>query len=90
MDDRSWMYQDSPKGYCMMNYCNEVQGFINYELSNSINISGDDIRCPYKRCKNKKFFNLDVVTMHLLQKSLWINICFGFHKEIHMFFMKPW
>ena len=37
-----------------MNYCNEIQGFINYAISNSRNISGGGIRCPCKRCKNKK------------------------------------
>ena len=37
-----------------MYYCNGVQGFINYTLSNLRNISGDGIRCPCKRCKNKK------------------------------------
>ena len=52
-----------------MNYCNRVEGFINYVLSNSRNINGYSIRCPCKRCKNKNFINLDVVTMHLLQKE---------------------
>ena len=36
-----------------MDYCNEVENFINYVLSNPRNISGGDIRCPCKRCKNK-------------------------------------
>jgi hypothetical protein len=27
MDDRSWMYRDSPQGLRRMDYCNEVQGF---------------------------------------------------------------
>jgi hypothetical protein len=60
------MYQDSPKGLCRMDYYNWVQGFIDYTLSNPTNINGDDIRCSCKRCKNKKFLNLDVVTMHVL------------------------
>jgi hypothetical protein len=30
MDDRSWMYRDSPQGLRMMDYCNGVQGFINF------------------------------------------------------------
>jgi len=66
MDDRSLMYRDSLQGLQMMDYCNKIQGFINYTLSNSRNISGGGIRCPCKRCKNKKFLDLDVVTMHLL------------------------
>jgi hypothetical protein len=66
MDDLSWMYRDSPEGLHMINYCNEVQDFINYVLSNPRNINGDNIRCPCKRCKNKNFLDLDVITMHLL------------------------
>jgi len=41
MDNRSWMYRDSPQGLRMMDYCNEVYNFINYALSNSRNISGE-------------------------------------------------
>lgn len=63
------MYYVSPEGLHKMEYCNEVKGFINYTLCNLINISGGGIRCPYKRCKNKKFLDLDVVMMNLLQKK---------------------
>ena len=52
-----------------MNYYNEVHGFINYALFNPRNISESDIRCPCKRCKNKKFLDLNVVTMHFLYKK---------------------
>jgi len=69
MNDRSWMYQYLPKGVRRMDYNSEVQGFINYIISNPRNINRDSIRCPYKRCKNKKFLDSDVVTMHLLQKE---------------------
>jgi len=50
------MYRVSPEGLYRMNYCNEVQGFINYILSNHKNISGGSIRYPYKMCKNKKVY----------------------------------
>ena len=33
MDDRSWMYQDSPQGLWRMDYCNGVQSFINFTTS---------------------------------------------------------
>jgi len=36
-----------------MNYCNRVQSFINYALSNPRNISGGGIRCLCKMCKKK-------------------------------------
>jgi hypothetical protein len=63
------MYRDSPQELRKMDYCNGVQDFINYTISNPRNISGCDIRCPCKMCKNKKLFNTDVVTMHFLHKK---------------------
>ena len=53
MNDRSWIYRDSPIRLCGMDYCNRVQGFINYTLSNMRNISGGNIRCP----SNSNFAN---------------------------------
>ena len=53
-----------------MNYYNEVQGLINYALFNPRNISESDIRYPCKRCKNKKFLDPDIVTIHFLQKKV--------------------
>jgi len=67
----------------MMNYCNEVQDFINYTISNLRNISGGGIRSPCKRCKNKKkFLNPDVITIHLLQKEFMKQyLCWYARKE---------
>jgi hypothetical protein len=36
-----------------MNYCNEIEGFINYSLSNPKNIGGDGIRYTCNMCTNK-------------------------------------
>jgi len=55
MDDRSWMYRDSPEKLRRIDYYNGVKVFINYSLSNLRNISECGIRCPCKRCKIKKF-----------------------------------
>ena len=66
MDGRSWIYRDLPQSLWMMDYYNNIQGFINYAQSNPINISEEDLRCSCNRCKNKKFLGPDVVTMHLL------------------------
>jgi hypothetical protein len=30
IDDHLWMYWNSPQGLRRMNYCNDVQGFINF------------------------------------------------------------
>jgi hypothetical protein len=54
MDDHSWIYRNSTEGFCKMYYCNGVQVFMNHTLSNPRNINEDGIRCPCKRCKNKK------------------------------------
>jgi hypothetical protein len=56
MNDRSLiLYRDSPERLREIDYCDEVQDFINYALSNSRNISGGNIRYPCMRCKNKIF-----------------------------------
>ena len=73
MDDRSWMYRDSPQGLRRMGYCNGVQGFINFATSIPRNFTGDGIRCPCRKCQNKKYLHPDVVTMHLLQKGFMEN-----------------
>jgi hypothetical protein len=76
------MHRDSPQGLRRMNNYNRVQGFINYTLSNLRNINGEGIRCPCKRCKNKKFLDRDVVTMHLLQKGFIEKyMCWYAHEE---------
>jgi hypothetical protein len=82
MDDRSLMYKDSPKGLRMMDYCNEVQYFINYATSIPRNICGGGIRYPCKRCQNKKFLYLYVITIHLLYKGFIEEyLCWYAHRE---------
>jgi hypothetical protein len=56
MDDHSWIYRDSPQGFQRMDYCNGIQGFINFVTSIPINFTGGGIRCPCKKCENKKVF----------------------------------
>jgi hypothetical protein len=46
MDNRFWMDRVSPKGLRKMDYCNGIEGFINYVLSNPRKISEGDIRYP--------------------------------------------
>jgi len=69
MDDRSWMYRDSPQGLRRMDYCNGVQGFINFATSIPMNFTNGGIRCPCRKCKIKNFLHQDVVMMHLLTKG---------------------
>jgi len=71
----------------MMDYCNEVQGFINFAISIPRNFNGGGIRCPCRKCKNKKFLHLDVVTIYLLHKGFMEDyLCWYAHGEF--FFCK--
>ena len=66
-----------------MDYCNGVQGFINFATSIPINFTGGGIRCPCRKCQNKKYLHLDVVTMHLLHKGFIENYqCWYAHREV--------
>ena len=67
----------------MMDYYNRIQSFINFATSISRNFSGDGIKCPYRRCKNKKFLHPDVVTMHLLHKRFMEDyLCWYAHEKL--------
>jgi len=83
MDDRSWMYRDSPQGLQRMDYCNGVQGFINFATSIPRNFTDSSIRCPCRKYKNLKFLHQDVVTMHLLTKGFMEDyLCWYVHGEL--------
>jgi hypothetical protein len=70
----------------MMDYCNGV-----FTTSIMRNISGGDIRCPCRRCKNKKFLHPYIVTMYLLQKKgLWRITCVGMYTESYLFIIRAW
>ena len=83
MDDSSWKYQDSTQGLWRIDYYNGVQGFTNFATSIPKNFSGGDIRCPYRKCKNKKYLPLIIITIHLLHKGFMKNyLCWYVHGEI--------
>jgi len=90
MNYRSWIYRVSFEELCMMDYCNEVDDFINYTISNPKNISGTGIRYPCKMCENKKFLDLNIIAMHLLQKSNSWKIHMLVCTRRTMFFIKQW
>jgi len=76
------MYRDSPQELQRMNYCNGVQG-INFATSIPRNFSGGGIKCPYMKCKNKKYLHSDVVTIYPLHKGFMEDyLCWYAHKEL--------
>jgi hypothetical protein len=67
----------------MMDYCNEVQGFINFTTSIPRNFTVGGIRCPCRKCENKKYLHPDVVMMHLLNKGFIENYLYWYaHGEV--------
>ena len=90
MDDRSCMYRDSPQELWMMDYCNRVQGFINFATFIPRNFSGGGIKYPYRKCKNKKFLHQDVVTMHLLTIEFMEDYLCWYAHENYLFLMRTW
>jgi hypothetical protein len=74
-----------------MNYCNRVQSFINYALSNPRNISGGGIRCPCKMCKKKVFRSRccnDASSTEKVHREIYVLVYM--HKKNHMFLTIPW
>jgi len=83
MNDYSWMYRDSPQELRRMDYCNGVQGFINFATSIPKNFIGCGISCPCMKCENKKYPHPDIVMMHLLHKWFMENyLCWYAHREV--------
>jgi hypothetical protein len=66
------VHQYSLKGLRLIDYYNGIQSFINYALSNLRNISGNDIRYLFKRCKNKN--------KNLCRRTMIINTDRKFHR----------
>jgi hypothetical protein len=89
MDDRSWMYQDSPKGLYRKNYLEEFEGFIIFVPFKLKNISIGKIRCSCVKCKNKKSHHKDIVMIHLIKKVLSRNAYVYLHMKNLMLLTKP-
>jgi hypothetical protein len=66
-----------------MDYCNGVQGFINFATYIPRNFTRGDIMCPCRKCQNKKYLHPDVVMMHLLHKGFMVDyLCWYAHGEL--------
>jgi len=71
------------QGLWMMDYCNGVQGFINFATSIPRNFTDSGIRCPCRKCKNLKFLHQDVVMIHFLTKGFMEDyLCWYAHGEL--------
>jgi hypothetical protein len=66
-----------------MNYCNGVQGFINFATSIPRNFTRGGTKYPCKKCKIKKYLHPDVLMMHLLHKGFMEDyLCWYAHGEL--------
>jgi hypothetical protein len=79
------VYRDSPERLRQMDYCNGIEGFINYALSNPRNISGCNIRCLCKRCKNKKVSQSRCCNeVSSIKRVYEENLCWFAHVELYV------
>jgi hypothetical protein len=61
----------------------DFRGFINFTTSILRNFTGGGIKCPYRKCKNKKYLHSDVVMMHLLHKGFMKDyLCWYAHEKL--------
>lgn len=74
MDDLSWMYRRLMDNCLHFEYIVDVRRFINFAfLIDKKCITGKN-KCPYMRCKNKKFLKEDDIYKHQLNKAF--LLCF--------------
>ena len=64
--ERSWMYKRNCKGVYIIRYLEEVKELIQFAKKKFPN----EVRCPCKRCDNRKLFVLEVVRDHLVKEGL--------------------
>ena len=76
------------QGLRRMDYCNGVQGFINFATSIPRNFTGGGIRSPCRKCENKKYLHPDVVMMHLLHITRFTSV--GMHMEKYLVVRGEW
>ena len=68
--DRSWMYmRQKPGGGVTKHFGEGVQLFLDYVFSQPDEVRRGEIVCPCARCKFKKVYDRETVTMHLYTKG---------------------
>ncbi|CAM9000576.1 unnamed protein product [Rhodiola kirilowii] len=75
IQERSWMYNQCVQG---KSYCNEafmlgVREFIQLAISRCGHSNGNRMRCPCRKCKNKKHHEAGVVETHLYDSGFTAN-----------------
>ncbi|KAK1353411.1 hypothetical protein POM88_052546 [Heracleum sosnowskyi] len=69
-NDRAWMYQRLDSQGCLNPaFVNGVENFMEYAISRPSSLDGINIQCPCFNCKNIKFWNAEIVKLHLLKKG---------------------
>lgn len=91
MDDRSWMYRKNMPGGkgITEEFINGVNGFAKWVVAKSSYTGFKKIKCPYAKCKNKKYQDIETMKVHLYSKSFvpnyfnWICHCEQFIPTDH-------
>ncbi|WMV37676.1 hypothetical protein MTR67_031061, partial [Solanum verrucosum] len=65
---RGWMYERlDGRGGILSSFITGVNNFIQYACSQKNRMSGDNIKCPCKKCHNLKYMDVEMVKYHLFQ-----------------------
>jgi len=65
---RGWMYERlDGRGGILSSFITGVNNFIQYACSQKNRMSGDNIKCPCKKCQNLKYMDVEMVKYHLFQ-----------------------
>ncbi|CAM8912231.1 unnamed protein product [Rhodiola kirilowii] len=94
IQERLWMYNkcDSGRSYCNENFMLGVREFIQLAISRCGYSNRNIIRCPCKKCKNKKHHEAGVVENHLYNSGFTANYYnWTYHDEdlAHVIYSQP-
>ena len=67
--DRTWMYNRLTNGFLSNDYTQGVEDFINYACNQPGIFSRDKLRCPCRKCENRRFRTCEEVRLHLYRKG---------------------
>ncbi|XP_059290323.1 uncharacterized protein LOC132043886 [Lycium ferocissimum] len=64
--ERGWMYDRlDGRGGINSSFITGVNKFLEFSCSQRNRMSGDDVKCPCKKCHNIKFMDVETVKLHL-------------------------
>ncbi|KAK9082635.1 hypothetical protein Scep_029106 [Stephania cephalantha] len=65
---RDWMYNRTEGGYIRLEFVAGVKEFIKFAMQHcTTSLNEAKIRCPCRKCRNDKYYDVDTVELHLVR-----------------------